>query len=122
MSRSRDRVELEGLSVLGWHGVFDHERQNGQTFVVDVTLFVDLAEAGSTDDLSKTIDYGAVAEVVVRIVGGEPRNLIESVGADVAEAILTEFDVDEVEVTIHKPEAPIPHSFADVSVTIRRSR
>lgn len=122
MSRSRDRVKLEGLSVLGWHGVFDHERQNGQTFVVDVTLFVDLAEAGSTDDLSKTIDYGAVAEVVVRIVGGEPRNLIESVGADVAEAILTEFDVEEVEVTIHKPEAPIPHSFADVSVTIRRSR
>ena len=122
MSRSRDRVKLEGLSVLGWHGVFDHERQNGQTFVVDVTLFVDLAEAGSTDDLSKTIDYGAVAEVVVRIVGGEPQNLIESVGADVAEAILTEFDVEEVEVTIHKPEAPIPHSFADVSVTIRRSR
>lgn len=122
MSRSQDRVKLEGLSVLGWHGVFDHERQNGQTFVVDVTLFVDLAAAGSTDDLSKTIDYGAVAEVVVRIVGGEPRNLIESVGADVAEAILTEFDVEEVEVTIHKPEAPIPHSFADVSVTIRRSR
>ncbi len=122
MGRSGDRITLTGLSVFGRHGVFDHEREDGQTFLVDVVLHTDLSDAGSTDDLAKTIDYGAVAEAVVRVVGGEPHDLIESVAADVAELILTDFDIEAVEVTIHKPGAPIPHPFEDVAVTIHRFR
>ncbi|MCT1353274.1 MULTISPECIES: dihydroneopterin aldolase [unclassified Gordonia (in: high G+C Gram-positive bacteria)] len=117
-----DRIELRGLKVRGNHGVFDHERVDGQDFYIDVVLWVDLRAAGESDDLADTVDYGALAQQVAGIVGGEPRNLIEKVGAEVAESIMTDERIDACEVTVHKPSAPIPLTFDDVAVVTRRSR
>ena len=117
-----DRIELRGLKVRGNHGVFDHERVDGQDFYIDVVLWVDLRAAGESDDLADTVDYGALAQQVSGIVGGEPRNLIEKVGAEVAESIMTDERIGACEVTVHKPSAPIPLTFDDVAVVTRRSR
>lgn len=122
MPSTADRITLSGLEVHAHHGVFEHERIEGQPFIVDVTLFSDLKGAAASDDLARTIDYGAVANVVVKVVSGGPYNLVETVAARVGDALLAGFDVSEVEVTIHKPQAPIDHRFSDVSVTITRRR
>ena len=117
-----DRIELRGLKVRGNHGVFDHEREDGQDFFIDVVLWLDLSAAVDTDDLAETVDYGALAQQVAAIVGGEPRNLIETVGAEVAETIMADERISACEVTVHKPSAPIPLTFDDVAVVTRRSR
>jgi 7,8-dihydroneopterin aldolase/epimerase/oxygenase len=117
-----DRIELRGLRVRGHHGVFDHERRDGQDFVVDVTVWMDLAAAAASDDLADTLDYGALAQRVAGIVGGEPRNLIEAVAGRVADDVFSDERVQAVEVVLHKPQAPIPLEFADVAVVARRSR
>lgn len=117
-----DRIELRGLKVRGNHGVFDHERADGQDFFIDVVLWLDLQAAGESDDLADTVDYGALAQQVADIVGGEPRNLIEKVGAEVADSIMSDERISACEVTVHKPSAPIPLTFDDVAVVTRRSR
>lgn len=117
-----DRITLTGLRVRGRHGVFDHEKRAGQDFLVDVTVWIDLDTAARTDDLAHTVDYGALAGRVAEIVGGPARDLIETVAAEVAEDVMTDQRVHATEVTIHKPDAPIPLTFADVTVTVRRSR
>ncbi|GAA1308842.1 dihydroneopterin aldolase [Pseudonocardia xinjiangensis] len=117
-----DRIELRGLKVRGHHGVFDHERRDGQDFVVDVTVWMDLAAAAASDDLTDTLHYGVLAQRVAAIVGGEPYNLIEAVAGRVADDVMTDGRVQSVEVVLHKPQAPIPLEFADVSVVVRRSR
>jgi dihydroneopterin aldolase len=119
---SGDRVVLTGLRAWGRHGVFDHERAEGQHFVVDVALALDLRPASTTDDLRRTVDYGVLAEAVVADVQGEPLNLIEALAERVAQTCLRQPAVTEVEVTVHKPEAPIGVTFADVAVTLVRSR
>ncbi|WP_200304506.1 dihydroneopterin aldolase [Streptomyces adelaidensis] len=117
-----DRVALRGLSARGHHGVFPHEREEGQTFVVDLTLGLDTRPAAADDDLAKTVHYGIVAEEVVGIVEGEPVNLIETLAERIARACLKHDGVQEVEVSVHKPNAPITVPFDDVTVTITRSR
>lgn len=117
-----DRITLTGLRVRGRHGVHEHERAQGQEFVVDATVWLDLADAAATDQLSATLDYGALAQRAARIVGGDPCNLIETVAARIATDLLTDPRVHAVEVTVHKPQAPLPLPFADVSVTTRHSR
>ncbi|BBG05170.1 MULTISPECIES: dihydroneopterin aldolase [Pseudonocardia] len=118
-----DRIELRGLRVYGRHGVFEHERRDGQEFVVDLVVHADLAAAAASDDLADTLDYGALAQLAAAVVGGPPRNLIESVAGAVADSVL---DSDEriraIEVTLHKPSAPIPLTFDDVAVVLHRSR
>jgi dihydroneopterin aldolase len=118
----RDRIALRGLRVRGHHGVFDHERRDGQDFVVDVTVWMDLAPAAASDDLADTLHYGELAERVAAIVGGPPADLIETVAGRVADEVLTDARVDAVEVTLHKPQAPIPMEFADVAVVVHRTR
>lgn len=117
-----DRIELTGLRVRGNHGVFDHERRDGQEFIVDLVLWVDSRPAAASDDLADTVDYGALAQLAHDIVAGEPRNLIETVAAEIADGIAADPRVYATEVTVHKPSAPIPLSFADVAVVARRSR
>jgi 7,8-dihydroneopterin aldolase/epimerase/oxygenase len=117
-----DRIELRGLTVRGRHGVFDHERANGQDFVIDITVWIDLAGAAGSDGLADTYDYAALARLAADIVAGPPRNLIEAVGGEIADHVMQDERVYAVEVTVHKPLAPIPHQFADVAVVIRRSR
>lgn len=117
-----DRIELRGLTVRGNHGVFEHERRDGQDFVIDVTVWIDLDAAAATDDLADTLDYGTLASRAAAIVSGPPRNLIETVSAEIAEDVMTDQRVHAVEVVVHKPSAPIPLTFHDVAVVARRSR
>lgn len=117
-----DRIELRGLRVRGRHGVFDHERRDGQDFVLDLVLWTDLAPAGASDDLTDTVDYGALAEAAAAVVEGPPRSLIEAVAADVAAVVLDDPRVAAVEVVLHKPQAPIARPFDDVAVRVTRTR
>ncbi|WP_299556557.1 dihydroneopterin aldolase [uncultured Mycolicibacterium sp.] len=117
-----DRIELRGLRVRGRHGVFEHERRDGQDFVVDLTVWADLAAAAASDDLADTLDYGRLAQRAADIVAGPPRNLIETVAAEIADDVMTDARVHAVEVVVHKPSAPIPLDFADVAVVVHRSR
>jgi dihydroneopterin aldolase len=117
-----DRITLTGLRVTGRHGVFEHERRDGQDFLVDITVWIDLDRAAETDELSDTVDYGELAERAAAIVAGPPRNLIETVAAEIAADVMRDARAHAVEVTVHKPSAPIPLSFTDVAVTARRSR
>ncbi|MGH3974314.1 MAG: dihydroneopterin aldolase [Pseudonocardiaceae bacterium] len=119
---SSDRITLTGLRVYGRHGVHEHERVQGQEFVVDATVWLDLSAAAATDQLSATLDYDELAQRAARIVGGEPCNLIETVAARIATDVLTDSRVRSVEVTVHKPAAPLPLPFTDISVTTHRSR
>jgi dihydroneopterin aldolase len=117
-----DRITLTGLRVRGYHGVFEHEKRDGQDFLIDVTVWMDLTAAAASDDLTQTMHYGELAERVAAIVAGDPRDLIETVAGDIADEVLMDERVREVEVTVHKPSAPIPLSFQDVAVTVRRGR
>jgi dihydroneopterin aldolase len=117
-----DRIALTGLRVRGNHGVFEHEKRDGQEFVVDITLWLDLSSASRTDDLTQTVHYGELAEMAAGIIGGEPCDLIETVAGRIADTAMQDTRLHAVEVTVHKPSAPIPLTFDDVSVTIRRSR
>jgi dihydroneopterin aldolase len=100
--------------------VFDHEKRDGQDFLVDITVWLPLAEAAKTDDLTETLHYGEIAERAAKIVAGPARDLIETVAGEIADDVLTDERVRAVEVTVHKPSAPIPLTFADVAVTVRR--
>ncbi len=117
-----DRIELRGLTVHGRHGVYDHERVAGQRFVIDITVWIDLVGAAASDDLADTYDYAGLAQRAAEIVGGPARNLIETVGAEIADGVMDDERVHAVEVVVHKPQAAIPQPFADVAVVIRRSR
>ncbi|WP_109525079.1 MULTISPECIES: dihydroneopterin aldolase [Nocardia] len=117
-----DRIELRGLRVFGHHGVFEHEKRDGQEFIVDLTVWVDFAAAAASDDLAATVDYGALADRAVRIVSGTPRDLIETVVSEIADDVMTDPRIRAVEVVVHKPSAPIPHAFADVRVVTSRTR
>ncbi|MGZ4511719.1 MAG: dihydroneopterin aldolase [Mycobacterium sp.] len=117
-----DRIELRGLTICGRHGVFDHERADGQDFVVDMTVWIDLARAAASDEVADTYDYAALARLAADVVAGPPRNLIETVGGEIADRVMEDERVHAVEVVVHKPQAPIPQQFADVAVVVRRSR
>lgn len=117
-----DRIELRGLLVRGHHGVFEYERAEGQDFVVDVSLDVDTLAAARSDDLADTTDYGALALTIAAIVSGQPVNLLETLAERIATACLADPRVTSVEVSVHKPAAPIPLTFDDVVVTIVRTR
>ncbi len=117
-----DRIVLTGLRAHGRHGVLAAERNQGQDFVVDLTAWLDLGAASESDKLTDTLDYGELARRAAEIVGGPPCDLIETVAGRIADELMTDERVHAVEVTIHKPTAPIPVDFADVAVVVRRSR
>ena len=122
MSGDALTVHLRGLEAFGHHGVHEAERELGQRFVVDLELELEGAAATVSDDLADTVDYGALAVDVSAIVSGEPVQLIETLAERVAQRCLADSRVQAVEVTVHKPQAPIPVPFDDVTVTILRSR
>ncbi|MDT0186450.1 dihydroneopterin aldolase [Microbacterium sp. ARD31] len=117
-----DQITLTGLTVVGHHGVYDHERRDGQEFVVDLVLDLDTTPAAASDDVADTVHYGELAEQVAAVVAGEPVNLLETLAARIAGVVLEHPPVDAVQVSVHKPQAPIPVAFGDVAVTIRRER
>ena len=115
-----DRITLKGLRLNGFHGVLPEERRDGQVFVVDVVLVLDLAPAAATDDVADTVHYGELAERLAAVVAGEPVDLVETLADRLATVCLSYDRVQRAEVTVHKPSAPIPLSFDDVSVTLVR--
>ena len=119
---AQDLLSVTGIECYGHHGVFEFERINGQTFVIDAVLGVDLAPAAGSDDVADTVHYGELADALVAIVTGEPVNLLETLAARLVDACLADPRVQHATVTVHKPQAPIPHPFEDVSVTLRRGR
>lgn len=119
---ANDRLKLTGLRAFAHHGVFEHERVDGQEFVIDVTVELDSRGAASKDDLDQTINYGTLAEDIVGAVENDPVDLIETVAERIAALVLENRRALSVEVTLHKPSAPITVPFDDVSVTITRVR
>lgn len=118
-----DYISLIGISAIGFHGVFPEERRDGQLFKADLKLFFDLSKAGQGDDLNATVNYADVTAVVVEEISGPPVSLIEALADRMQLRILAEFPlVKSIEVTVHKPDAPIGLDFKDISVTIFRSR
>lgn len=115
-------VSLRGLRARGYHGVLESERRDGQDFLVDATVELDIGAAAGGDDLTATIDYATLASRLVAIVGGEPVQLIETLAEALAVECLSGHRVRRAEVTVHKPHAPIPHPFDDVTVRIVRAR
>lgn len=119
--RPLDRIVLRGLVARGNHGVYEHERRDGQTFRIDVVAHLDLSRAGRSDDLAETVDYGVLAADVVAAVERDPVDLIEVVAERVAAIVLANAAVRAVDVTVHKPEAPLTVAFSDVEVVIHRT-
>ena len=117
-----DTITLTGLRASAFHGVFEHEKRDGQDFFIDVTVHLDFTAAAAGDELAETVHYGVLAEEVVSAVERDPVDLIETVAERVAAVALTHQAVQLVEVTIHKPGAPITVPFADVAVSITRRR
>jgi dihydroneopterin aldolase/2-amino-4-hydroxy-6-hydroxymethyldihydropteridine diphosphokinase len=117
-----DRIRLVGIRAHGFHGVHPEERRDGQDFVADVTLHLSLDEAARTDELTATVHYGHVARDIAAVLTGAPADLIETVADRIAAVTLRRERVRAVEVTVHKPQAPIAVPFDDVAVTVERSR
>lgn len=117
-----DHIQLSGIEVLAKHGVLDSEKKTAQIFLVDVRAVLDLSKPGSSDELDDTIDYGALAVEIREVVGSESHSLLERVATRVAETVLSDSRVDEVTVTVHKPNAPVDVAFDDISVSITRGR
>jgi dihydroneopterin aldolase len=118
-----DQVYVSGLALHAYHGVMQHEAKVGQTFKLDLTLDLDLAEASRSDKLAHTVGYDQVVDVASQAFIGKRYRLVEAAAGAVAEAVLGRFpQVQAVRVTIHKPHAPIAATFDDVGVSIVRSR
>jgi 7,8-dihydroneopterin aldolase/epimerase/oxygenase len=117
-----DSVSIRGLRGRGRHGWFAFEQEEGQTFVVDVELFVDTTVAAASDDLADAVDYASVAFAVLAVVEGEPLALIETLAQRIADVCLADARVGRVAVTVHKPEAPVAAVFDDIAVSIVRDR
>ena len=116
-----DELALTGLECWGHHGVFEHERREGQRFVIDLVLGIDTAAAAASDDLSATVDYGSLALSVKAAVEKDPVDLIETLTHRIADVCLLDGRVEWVRVTVHKPDAPIDAIFNDVRLTITRT-
>lgn len=117
-----DRIVITGIEAFAHHGVLPHERLIGQRFLVDIALHVDLARAGQSDELQDTIDYGLMASTVRNVMQGGPFSLIEAMAEKIASVVFDDPRVTAVDVTVHKPNAPISLPFDDVRVEIHRTR
>jgi 7,8-dihydroneopterin aldolase/epimerase/oxygenase len=117
-----DELSIIGIECHGHHGVFDFEKRDGQTFVIDLSLGVDTAAAAASDDLRDTVDYGSLVESVKAAVEKDPVDLIETLAQRIADVCLLDARVEWARVTVHKPDAPIEATFTDVALTITRKR
>ena len=131
----RQKITLTGLRVFGHHGVFDFEKQNGQEFIIDASVWVDATAAVAKDDLAGTVHYGELADAIAADVASKPVDLIETLAWRLLRMVLAfgaTADPDrknaivspviKAEITVHKPNAPINHKFDDVSVTVKGRR
>ncbi len=117
-----DELAILGVECFAHHGVFDFERREGQTFVIDLALGVDTSPAAASDDLRDTVDYGSLVGSVKAAVEKDPVDLIETLAQRIADVCLLDGRVEWARVTVHKPDAPIDATFSDVALTITRKR
>ena len=115
-----DELSVTGIECYAHHGVFDHERRDGQTFVLDLMLGLDTRPAAASDDLHDTVDYGSLVAHVKAAVESDPVDLIETLAQRIADICLLDDRVQWTRVTVHKPGAPIEATFSDVTLTITR--
>ena len=117
-----DQLSVVGIECWGHHGVFEFEKREGQTFLVDLVLGLDTRPAAASDDLHHTVDYGSLVASVKAAVENDPVDLIESLAQRIADVCLLDVRVEWARVTVHKPDAPIDATFTDVALTITRKR
>ena len=117
---TQDELAIYGIECFAHHGVFEFERRQGQIFRIDLVLGVDTRPAAASDDLHDTADYGSLVAQVKAAVERDPVDLIETLAQRIADVCLLQSRVEWVRVTVHKPDAPIEATFADVALTITR--
>ena len=118
-----DQIVLTGIHGFGYHGLFEHERKDGQDFFVDLTLSVDLTAAAQSDAIEDTVNYAEITDLVVEEITSNPVNLIEKLAARIAERVLNQhIKVQSITVTVHKPQAPVAAQLNDIAVVVTRSR
>jgi len=118
-----DQIVLTGIHGFGYHGLFEHERKDGQDFYIDLSLSVDLTAASQTDAIEDTVNYAEITDLVVEEITSNPVNLIEKLAARIAERVLNQhLKVQSVTVTVHKPQAPVAAKLKDIAVVVTRSR
>lgn len=117
-----DELAVLGIECFGHHGVFEFEKREGQTFVIDLVLGIDTTSAAASDDLHDTVDYGSLVASAKAAVEKDPVDLIETLAQRIADVCLLDARVEWTRVTIHKPDAPIEATFRDVALTITRTR
>lgn len=120
------KIQITGLRVFAHHGVFDFERQNGQDFFIDASVWLESESALVNDDLNDTVHYGSLAQAIVENVRQSPVDLIETLAQRLLDMVLNfggpASPIRRAEITVHKPNAPIPFDFADVSITVEGER
>ena len=118
------KIVIKGLRVFAHHGVFDFERQNGQDFYIDATVWIDGDKAAFSDDLRNTVHYGELAKGLVELTKNETVDLLETLAQRLLDFTFNFGGgiVNKAKVTVHKPSAPIPYEFEDVSVTVKAKR
>jgi dihydroneopterin aldolase len=118
-----DQIVLTGIHGFGYHGLFEHERKDGQDFYVDLSLSVDLTAASYSDAIEDTVNYAEITDLVVEEITSNPVNLIEKLAARIAERVLNQhIKVQSVTATVHKPQAPVAAQLEDIAVVVTRSR
>lgn len=120
----RHKITITGLRVFAHHGVFDFERQNGQDFYIDASIWVDGDKAAFSDDLNHTAHYGDLAKGLVELTKNNPVDLLETLAQRLLDYALNfgSGKVLKAKITVHKPGAPIPYEFEDVSITVKAKR
>lgn len=118
------KIRINGLRVYGYHGVLEHERQEGQYFIVDATIKVDADRASATDDISNTVSYAELAHLISENVRNNPVNLLETLAQRLADEVLFAASpwASKVKITVSKPDAPIDLYFETVSVSAKAKR
>ena len=115
-----DRIELRGLRAVGTHGALPEEQSRAQPFEIDVDVEADLRAAGMSDALHDTVDYGALAHAVERIVTKERFHLLERLAERIADEVRADERVQRVTVTVRKLRPPVAVDLASAAVTITR--
>ncbi len=117
------KIIIKGLRLKAYHGVNPEEKENGQTFLLDITAQLDTKKAGLSDDLSDTVSYAKMIKTATAIFTAEKNDLIERAAERVASGLLSEYcALQSVTVLLKKPEAPINADFDYVAVEITKER
>ena len=115
-----DFIEIHGIAGFGYHGLFDHERKNGQSFSVDLKIELEDKRASKSDSINDAVDYSQVVKIVYELITGEPVNLIEHLAQNIAADLLDTFPIASVEVVVHKANAPVAVSYTHLTLPTNR--